>query len=273
MCEGTPVLGLPKNKKKAVSCGIDMEKLVGITPIEFPRGRERLTYSDSDTLAEPRISKLFRRLLAGEEGMMAVAEMISRGEDPVGETRVFEENIEEELIAHPNQLSMGELLLLVALPSFAILCHTIHKLLSMTACCDKMSRTSIGNMLLAMGDFLLESITTVFFWIRVPEQQKWEYQGCMELPVLSDFIAADVSTLEMLVTHCTHVKLKPDWAAAVISSTGTALSLSLLFLELWQLLSARRNKGDHELLAVTEEEGELNEEELHCGEADNHVVD
>lgn len=231
-CEGRPILGPDVNKSRLTSCSFDVNSSVGIQPVTYAKTSEE--HLPSDNLIETRLVELVRLIRNDSEGMRSVAQMLARAQDPTGE-RIFEENIGEKVAQAPSQLTMNELLLLVVLPACHVLAHLTYKIILITPCVSKGSRSTVGTILVAVGDLLIEAVTAAFLWTTVAEQKEWIFEGCMELPILAENnegIDSD-SVVDVLITHCTKMKLEPDILAASVSSAGAFMALILLALEFW----------------------------------------
>lgn len=86
-----------------------------------------------------------------------------------------------------------------------------------------------GSVLLVLTDSVVEIITATFLWTNVASQASWSYEKCTELPM---YEAGYGPKVELLVTHCSHVSMKTDRAAAIVASVGAMLAVSLLALEM-----------------------------------------
>lgn len=262
-CSRNPVLGRNRGKRRRISCGVDLQSRASLLHIR-PEFGSRLLFGELDSVLETRMSKIVRYLVNGKQGMVKLVEKLNSAEDSVGISLRFDENIQQELASHPPKINRIELILLVVLPTLTVTGHFLFKIVQNVRSISSASRKRINHVLLALGDFMLESITAGFLWASTFEQNKWDYQRCTEFMIdgasFSDSRGPSIAAIGLIVTHCTKVTLRSDVLAASIASAGSLLALGLLAMELKPFFILRRKRRQEDLLGWEEVEASKREE-------------
>lgn len=238
-CSGYPFAGANTTKERIVSCDVLSS---GIHSVFLGFANITRYFEEGPTV------EILRLILKKETGRRDIAAMLSSARGSILKNRIFEERLENGIREHPEKLSRQEFWLLVALPTAGTVLHFLYELMKATGILRERSKSRRESLLLAALDLALESITAAFLWVSVTKQARWQYERCMEVPFPER--VQRVPTVELLVTHCTEVSMKPDFAAAIVATGGALFAAGLLGLGLSPKLKKILVRGTRDTISL-----------------------